>query len=245
MAKNTLTFELGGVIDIRHLEEGVTAFRRLLSALSSKSNVKWSVDDLQPGSAITTLRGESGNAADVEHIIDQFEEIGRALERQEEIKFQSRVISAAEAIKKLAESVEYVRFETPAQDYTVYGNGLAEQQAPTTVAIGAIVGRVQTLSSRAGLRFNLYDTIHDKAVACYLEPGQEELMRETWGRRARVSGRISRQANTGRPLAIRQILAVEILEDSLPGSYRQARGTVPWRPGDLLPEDAIRRLRDA
>jgi hypothetical protein len=34
------------------------------------------------------------------------------------------------------------------------------------------------------------------------------------------------------------------LPPSPPGSYRDARGVLPWRPGDELPEDAIRRLRD-
>jgi hypothetical protein len=34
------------------------------------------------------------------------------------------------------------------------------------------------------------------------------------------------------------------LPPSPPGSYREARGILPWRPGDELPEDAIRRLRD-
>ena len=118
-------------------------------------------------------------------------------------------------------------------------------QPSTTSAIGAVTGRVQTLSNRAGLRFNLYDTIHNKAVACYLSPGQEELMREAWDRRARVSGRVSREGGTGRPIAIRQILSVEILEDPAPGSYRLARGAVPWQEGDILPEDAVRLLRDA
>ena len=35
------------------------------------------------------------------------------------------------------------------------------------------------------------------------------------------------------------------LPPSPPGSYREARGVVPWQPGDALPEVAIRRLRDA
>ena len=113
------------------------------------------------------------------------------------------------------------------------------------VSIGAITGRVQTLGERAGLRFNLYDAPFDRAVACYLTPGQEEIIRDAWGKRARVSGRITREGSTGRPLAIRNIVAVDILQDAEPGSYRQARGAVPRLPGAMLAEDAIRRLRDA
>ena len=119
-----------------------------------------------------------------------------------------------------------------------------DRSAPR-VSIGAIAGRVQTLGDHADLRFNLYDTLFDRAVACYLTPGQEEIMRDAWGERARVSGRITREGSTGRPLSIRNIVAVDILQDAEPGSYRQARGAVPRPPGALLPEDAIRRLRDA
>ena len=70
-------------------------------------------------------------------------------------------------------------------------------------------------------------------------------MREAWGRRATVSGQVTREASTGRPISIRQIMEVRILEEASAGSYREARGAVPWQPGDMLPEDAIRKLRDA
>lgn len=32
---------------------------------------------------------------------------------------------------------------------------------------------------------------------------------------------------------------------SPPGSFRNARGVLPWKEGDELPEDAIRRLRES
>ena len=70
-------------------------------------------------------------------------------------------------------------------------------------------------------------------------------MREVWGRRVRVSGQVSRETTSGLPKAIRQILDVEILEEVAPGSYRLARGAVSRQPGDEMPEDTIRRLRDA
>lgn len=70
-------------------------------------------------------------------------------------------------------------------------------------------------------------------------------MCEAWGQRARVSGRISRESSTGRPTGIRNIMAVDMLQDAEPGSYRQARGAVPRPPGAMLAEDAIRRLSDA
>ena len=247
MAKNTLTFELGGRVEIADFANGIVAFRRLVTALTPQNaGVTWVVEDLQSGSAIATFRGEAPNPLEVERIVDSYEKVGVALAQHEDLpQFGSQVTRAADAIKHLTRTMEYVRFETQDSDYTIYRNGDYPAKPAPTVSIGAITGRVQTLSNRGGLRFNLYDTLHDKAVACYLAPGQEELMREAWGQRARVSGKISREGHTGRPTTIRNILGVEILIDTPTGSYRRARGAVPWQPGDLLAEDAIRRLRDA
>ena len=246
MDKNTLTFELGGRVEITEFANGINAFRRLVDALTRNAGVAWVVEDLQPGSAVVTLRGESADPVKVERIVDSYEKIGDALARHKDLPYSdSRVESAANAIKDLAGTIEYVRFETPGGDYTIYHNGNTPHRSAATVSIGAITGRIQTLSNRGSLRFNLYDTLHDKAVACYLAEGREELMREAWGRRATVTGRISREATTGRAIAIRQIANVEILGDGEPGSYREARGAAQWETGDRLPEDVIRELRDA
>ncbi len=245
MAKTTLTFELGGRVDVKRLEVGIIAFRRLILALTDRADVAWVVDDLQPGSATVTLRGESDDPAKVGQIVDRYSEIGKALSEHENVRSEQRATKAINGIKKLAASAAYLRFETEDADYTIYANGRDPSQPAVTSAIGAVTGRVQTLSSRAGLRFNLYDAVHDKAVARYLTEGQEELMREAWGRQARVSGQVSREASTGRPIAVRHILNVEIIEDPAPNSYRLARGVSPWQEGNLLPEDAVRQMRDA
>ena len=246
MARNTITFEIGGQVDIKQLEEGFTTIRRLIVSLTGKAKVEWVVEDLQVGSATATFRGENGNLAVIEKVISEYEKIGKALQDQENIPVNNKSqLKAVDAVRKLAASAEYVRMETQESNYYVHKNGVPSAKPVTTVAIGAVTGRVQVLSNRGRLRFNLYDTIHDKAVSCYLRQGQEELMREAWGQRAMVSGYVTRDADTGRPITIRQILDVEILKDVAPGSYREARGAVPWEPGDILPEDVIRELRDA
>lgn len=248
MSETTLTFELGGRVELSELEEGIRLFTRLVSNLTPRSGVAWVVEDMQPGSALVTLRGESDDPAKVEQIISEYEQIGSALSRHETLHHtKARVVQAARAIADFARPREYVRLETPNEDHIVYGNRVANDrvQIAPTVSIGAITGRVQTLSSRSGLRFNLYDTVHDRAVACYLGPGQEDLMREVWGNRASVVGRVSRDPLTGKPMSIRDIRQVELLSEPAPRAYREARGAVPWEPGDILPEEAIRLLRDA
>ena len=248
MSKTTLTFELGGRVELKEFEEGIRLFTRLVSNLTPRTGVTWVVEDLQPGSARVTLRGEADDPAKVERVIDEYEEVGSALSRYEVPHHPRKgVVQAAGAVAAFAVDREYVRLGTPDLDYVIYGKGAAEDEIPvsSSVSVGAITGRVQTLSNRSGLRFNLYDNVHDAAVACYLGPGQEEIMREAWGNRATVVGRISRDPMTGKPISIRDIRKVELLNDGAPGSYRHARGAVPWEPGDILPEEAIRLLRDA
>ena len=204
------------------------------------------MEDLRPGSAVATLRGEADDPSKVEQIVEEYEKVGSALARHEDLwTYNRQITGAATAIRDLALTVEYVRFETPDEDHVIYGDGRTDVEVATKISIGAVTGRVQILSNRTGLRFNLYDEVQDKAVACYLASGQEDLMRKAWDRRARVSGNVSREATTGRPIAVRHIMRVEILEDIAPGSYRRARGAVPWKPDYKMPEEIVRQLRDA
>ena len=248
MSKTTLTYEMGGQVELKDLENGITLFTRLVYSLTPRTGVAWVVEDLQPGSAILTLRGEADDPTKVERIIDEYEKIGSSLSQHETPSHgKTGVIQAAREIAVFAGSREYVRLGTPDQDYIIHGNGVASDNIPIppSVSIGAVTGRVQTLSSRAGLRFNLYDAVHDRSVTCYLKLGQEEVMRKVWGNWATVVGRVSRDPVTGRPISIRDIRKVERLDDVGPGAYQEARGAVPWQTGDILPEEAIRLLRDA
>ena len=245
MPDATITFELGGRVDIKQMSEGIAAFNHLIDALTGGEEIKWFVVDLQSGSAIATLRPECENPAVSERVVQDYKNVGKALQNKEEIPGNSRVKNAAESIRKLVDSVEYLRLEAVGENFYIYETGGSSPKQLTTTAVGSVTGRVQTLSEQGSLRFNLYDTIHDKSVSCYLTQGQEELMREAWGRRATVIGRVTREMDTGRPITVRGITDVKILEEVTAGSYREARGAVPWQPGDMLPEDAIRKLRDA
>lgn len=248
MSETTLTFEIGGRVEMRDLREGMTLFDRLISALTPKNGVAWIVEDLRAGSAVITLRGETDDHAVLEGVMFEYEKIGLALsQNQDPTHVNLGARSASRDILALAGRVDYVKFKTPTQNYMVFGNGAEVEDAPTSspVSIGAITGRVQAMSNRSRLSFNLYDDVLDRRVTCHLEPGQEDMMREAWDRRVSVSGRITRNSATGAPTSIRDISKVDILEDPIPGAYRNARGAVPWKPGDMLPEEVIRLSRDA
>ena len=112
-------------------------------------------------------------------------------------------------------------------------------------SIGTVTGIVQKSEKRKGLSFDLYDADMDMIIQCRLKPGQEKIIRKAWGRHARVAGTVSREVGSGRPIAVRDILKIELLEGKPPGSYRLAKGAVPWKPGDMPPEEAVRRVRDS
>ena len=253
MPNNTLTFEIGGQIELKDLEKGISLFTRLVNALTPRNRVAWVVHDLQPGSARLTLEGKASDEADVERVVRDYEIIGRHISNGTSdyaptgfANGKKRAMKAAYAIRDFASSgaVEYWRFETESDDFTIYPIDAAPPHASSSISIGEVTGRVQTLSNRGGLTFTLYEDIYDKAVACYLQSGREDIMREAWGRRANVIGVIKRDA-IGKPMEIREIADVELLAEVPPDAYKQARGAIPWKPGDMRPEEVIRKMRDA
>jgi hypothetical protein len=148
----------------------------------------------------------------------------------------------------LRSGVEGVRFDTAEGEVTLRELPPAPASAPIAESVsgtyGAVTGRVQTLSSRSHLRFTLYDRLHERAVSCYVAEGRESLMREIWDKVATVEGWVTRDPTSGRPLAVRRITEVTLLNEVGPQAYRNARGALPRRPGDPSPEEAIRRIRD-
>ncbi len=250
MAMDNLTFELGGEVSLNDLADSFLRLKGLIGALTSevsaKARVSWVVEDLRPGSAAATIRGEAEDPEDVARVVKAYAVVGQALERNEPIPFSQKVRRHAEEIMTVLHgNITSIRFETPEVEWTVVSPAVKVKLGTHLSAFGAVEGRIETLTKRKGLRFILYDTIHDRAVACYLKEGQEEQMRGAWGRRAIVEGWVTRDPVSGRPATIRQVSKLTFLAETVPGSYRNARGAVPAGPEDPSPEDLIRRLRDA
>lgn len=264
MPLNTLTLALSGEITLDRFMEAVRCFHDLVNGLTAEagaSDVVWVIDDLNVGSAVAVVRG-LGSIEKIEHVVREYGEVGVAIEQGKKLKqYSPKVRRAANRLRRIpGGKIESVRLETPEREailrpVPVYREDqqvfpipwpppLLEAIRPATAAYGAVEGRVQTLSNRSGLRFTLYDTINDKAVSCYLAEGNEDIMRDAWGRLAAVEGFISRDPLSGRPLAIRRVRHVTALPERSIDSFQDARGSSPPLT-DLLPERAIRRLRDA
>ena len=250
MAKDTLTFALEGDVVLEQFASAINNFNTLLNGLSNEvgggAKVEWVIEELYSGSAVATFHGVHEDIKIVENIIDAYEDVGDYLASGKEIPFSSGVKRSAQNLTNILNGkISMIRFETPMRDITISGKSHAGEKAPPMkYSRGTVKGTIQTLSMRKRLYFTIWDSMFDRPVNCYLKEGQEEIMRNAWGKRAIVSGKIGRQAETGRPVVIRDVGDIRTLEDPIPGSYKRAKGVIPWVEGDELPEDTIRRLRN-
>lgn len=252
MAANTLTLALEGDVPLDQYALALQRLAELVATLSEEvaqgTAIDWWIDDLQFGSAVATVRGEATDVEPVERVVAAYATVGRALQQHEPIPYSLKVAERAKAITSILDGkVTSVRFETDRDDAVIEtpSSPMSAPPHPSLVALGAVDGRVETLTSRRSLRFTLYDALNDRAVSCYLQDGQQELMRDAWGKRCLVEGLVTRDGENGRPLAIRQVRRIDVLPEPEPEGYLKARGILQWRPPAPLPEELVRRLRDA
>lgn len=249
---DTVSVVLGGDPTLDDLATAVNALSDLLRGLAveaRRAEVTWVIDALEKSSAGVTVRGH-GDLSDVQEIANLYLATAGMLRDRKPVP--NRVADAAgRFLRILDDRVPEIRFETADDDVTIVNDSAArppplavEAPAPARVH-GAVEGRVQTLSSRGSLRFTLYDLRHDKAVSCYLKKGDEDEMRDAWGRIAVVEGIVKRDPQTGRPQTVRDVSRIRFVEEGRKGDWRQAEGALRGIGSDEPPEAVIRRLRDA
>lgn len=249
MFEKTLSLELGGEVPFDDFAETMQHFHRLIELLSQEvggqSSIAWVIEDLSGGSAAATIRGEAERPETVAGVVRAYSTVGHALERGEVIPYSPRVAEAARNITRVLNGeVTSIRFGTEQDVATIESVAMGQQQN-FVYALGSLEGRIETLKSHRGLSFTLYDALNNLAIDCVAEPEQSELLRDAWGRRALVAGRIKRDASSGRPLAINPVEEIEMLPEVQPGSFRKARGIAPAGPDDPPAHVVIRQLRDA
>lgn len=259
MRTETITLVLSGDVSIAEFSRAIANLRTLLNRLGDEvgggAEISWNVDDLERGSTIASFRGAAKRPMqqpEVEKVVMAYGQVGLALEKRMQMPYSLAVARAANNIVGVLNGrVESVRFETEEIDATVLSSELAsdsntnEPLSASVTSYGVVEGRVQTLTNRGGLRFTLYDLLNDRAVSCYLKEGYEDMMRDAWGKLVTVEGIVSRDTLKGTPQTVRQVTRVEPMDEAEPESYQEARGIVPIGPNGLMPEEAIRRLRDA
>ena len=274
MADNTVTLIIDGNVPLDAFAKGVSSFNELVSALSAKvasGPVSWILDDLQFSSAVATARIE-GSPLDIGVLVAAYSDVGACLESGAPLRYGKPVSRAA---RKLVEiNAERIRLETSTREAIIPLRmrevlkdlesatepisqiKLATEEARYPVPIlrmvrgrkpsfGGVRGRIQTLTSRGGLRFTLFDVHQDKAVSCYFEEGKQDIVRDLWGKFALVEGTITRDPISGRPLSIREVQDVTPLpEPRASRDFEAAMGVAPSL-FNVSAEEAIRKIRDA
>ncbi len=252
MPDNTLTIALEGDVSLNQFRETLNRFTNLVFSLAREVapgiDIDWLIDDLQAGSAIATIVGLAQEEEPVIRVVRSYGKIGNALEHREPIPFSSNIVREAKALTEvIGGNIVSVRFMTAESDSIIYGAFDLERTISLMrrTSFGVVKGKVQTVSNRGKLKFTLYDSTFDKAVPCYLQEGQEDLMREIWGKSVIISGRITREPDNGRPISVREITSIDPLIVVDPGSYKIARGILATENDTEPAEVSIRRLRDA
>jgi hypothetical protein len=252
MPDMTLVLALEGDVRLEQFSEAIDHFHKLLLHLTKEiaadTTIAWNLEDLQYGSAIMAVSGHAAYDEPVLRVISAFETVGHALQESKPIPFSRNVANEAEALTKLiSQDIRALRFGTARQEAIIYGafdtNRLAFAKPMTSS--GTVKGRVQAINSRGKLRFTLYDAIFDKAVSCYIEENQQHILTDIWDKVVFVTGRVTRQPDSGQPVSVRDITAIDLVRIIEPGSYRQARGILAGITDDEPAEVSIRRLRDA
>lgn len=250
MNTESLTLFLDGDVPLDLFAQAMGRFSRLVSELSEEvgtdTEITWTVSDLVAGSAAITVSGVSTQAEAVARVSRAYVIVGQSLAAQQPIPFSSAVVRAATDLTKvLDDQVTSLRFESGDESAIVTVGEINRQPAKRVGAYGSVEGRIETLTSRKGPGFTLYDSIHDRPVRCDLRDDQRDMVREAWDRHVLVRGWVNREPIHGRPVSIKPVTSIEILKARVPGAYRQARAVVPFIEGRPPAHESVRKMRDA
>ena len=250
MPLNTLTLALEGDVSLREFSEAMQHFHDLVKGLSQEIagsvRIDWAIEDLEAGSAVAVVRGTSEQPQVVARVVSAYATIGHALASGDPIPYSETVSRYAQAITRVLNGrISSIRFQTETDEAIIASPSATQAARGLDYALGSVKGKVQMLTERTRLKFTLYDAIFDRAVTCYLSEDQRDVMREAWGKRAIVSGRVGRRPDTGHPVVIREIKSVTILEPPEPGGFESARGILAAGSSGETAEQRVGRMRDA
>ena len=244
-----MTLRLDGELTIEKLADAFTRFQTVLQALEQDqgAHVRWALAGLDYGSASITARAEpldDDAIAKIPAMAERYLSAARQVSGGD-VSERSPLLLVVRDLTEIADELNRIILETADDDVIITAPvALARvtDGTQTTKSLGTVRGRVETLSHRRGFRFTLYDLASDRPVSCYLRADHEDLMRHAWGHIADVTGVVTRDVETGRPLAVRGVTSVDVVNEGETMGFLRARGSVG---GTEPAETVIRRIRDA
>lgn len=255
MVNDSVKLEMRGDIQIDVFAEAIKYFSELVIALSKEiagqDTIEWGLDTLDYGSpAFMVWQGRSDDLDVVESVVGAVETVGQSLERGVAVPYNESIRSIAMNLAKVPNGkIDTVLLGSTNYLAQITSESISkidlELQPSEVKSYGQVVGTAETVSSRQGFVVTIYDELFEKAVRCYFDQEQKSLMRDMWEKRVSIHGYITRDAYSGRPRAIHEISSVEFLAEPDPDNFLSSRGTIPYDEGDDLPENIMRRFRDA
>lgn len=249
MNKDTIAFILRGEVDLLLFTEALDRWRDLIDILSSevgeRKDITWEIAKLSSSDPHVYVQGISEDIQAVEKVVGAHGAIWDAIINNRAVPYSDAVESRARAISTIIDgSITGIEFITNDFETVIsqsYGIELEEQKSYT---LGSVTGRIKTLSIHNRKRFVLYDTIFNRAITCYYPDDLENLVDDSYKHLVVVTGKLHRDAESDRVTQITDVISIDPLGPSLGGRFEDAKGILPWKEGDDLPEDIIRRLRD-
>ena len=222
-----LRFSLGGEVTLNLLQDALGRFSGVLDALRERhaANVDWMVAGLDYGSVSTAVRAvplDNSASPRIAAMCDEYLDAAVSIQSGD-VDFTLPLHQQMYKLLRLADEAHPVVVATDGQrveiETPISLDGLGGPKRYKT--LGTLRGRVETLSRHNKLNFRLYELHTGVPVTCYMGPDDEATMRDVWGYTAEVTGTISRDINTDKPLTMRSITKVQPVDEGEPGRMAQ------------------------
>lgn len=250
MSANRIALKLNGDVDLDEYTKAINSFTDLVRALTeevSEQEIIWSLSDLGYGSAYAEIKGYASIMDPVERVISAYFVVANAMRNNEPIPYSYAVVDPARKLASvIGGKITSIAMTAGDKIATTILQPIEKQisRAVKVRALDTLSGQVETLQRRRS-SFMLYDSLFDLPIPCYVDEELMEDLRQAWGKSVIVTGDVIRDAETGKPLEIRNVRNIEVRTPPPPDALYRARGVLAHLAPTTLPEQRIQELRHA
>lgn len=223
MPKAELTIKVRAREDLVPVRSFLTVVQHALSILkdlehgpSAEPPAEWKVSaaSLQSPLSFTIGSDASNSPALVREYLAIFEQTESSIESVQS-KWSERVLQNAKSlVSVLNDGISQITFATQGTEPVSPTQRVAATVdyflAPAYEDYGTLEGRLETLSVHGKTRFNIYDPLTGRAIACYFPIEQLEEAHAAFPKRVAVSGR-TKYSRMGNPVSI-HVESIRVLE---------------------------------
>lgn len=262
MIKQSYTLQLDGSVSLERFTQALDAWRDTIAAVSltvgAEHILSTRIDDLSGGSAIVNVEVTFDSEQPAEVFNRDYDLVGFRARGDNVVDFPTAYREPVEKLRRVAglDGGEGMVIASETADTLISPSlSVAEsslealESAPKygqlSDTFGTVTGRLQSLTSRGGLRVVVYDDLFDRPVRCNLTQSQHENMRDLWDHSVIVQGTLRRDPRTGRPLSVKEVVNIyERKEPMDKYAWMKAKGAMRKVRPDLSSEELIRQARN-